>query len=68
MVLGELIEDESGKVTGHRILDVEGPKIERSFIMTGKYKEVDATDEGTFCTVMRQNAEGEPVMYAEAQG
>jgi hypothetical protein len=68
MVLGELIEDESGKITGHRILDVEGPKVERSFMMAGKYKDVEATDIGTFWTVMRQNAEGEPIMYAEAQG
>lgn len=68
MVLGELIEDETGKITGHRVLDVEAPKIERSFIMTGKYKEVEATDEGTFWTVVRQDAEGEPIMYAEAQG
>jgi hypothetical protein len=68
MVLGELIEDETGKITGHRVLDVEGPKIERSFIMTGKYKEVDATDIGTFWTVMRQGAQGVPIMYAEAKG
>jgi hypothetical protein len=38
MVLGELIEDERGKITGHRVLDVEGPKIERSFTLAGKYK------------------------------
>ena len=38
MVLGELIEDESGKITGHRILDVEGPKVERSFVMHGNTK------------------------------
>ncbi|HXV87676.1 MAG TPA: hypothetical protein VD710_01130 [Nitrososphaeraceae archaeon] len=68
MVLGELIEDESGKVTGHRVLDIEGPKIERSFTMTGKYKEIEATDIGTFWTVMREAAQAEPVMYAEAQG
>ena len=68
MVLGELIEDESGKVTGHRVLDIEGPKIERSFTMTGKYKEIEATDIGTFWTVMREAADAEPVMYAEAQG
>jgi hypothetical protein len=68
MVLGELIEDETGKITGHRILDVEGPKIERSFIMTGTYKEVEATDTGTFWTVMRQSTQVEPIMYAEAQG
>ena len=68
MVLGELIEDESGKITGHRILDVEGPKVERSFTMAGIYKEVEATDIGTFWTVMRQGTQVEPVMYAEAQG
>jgi hypothetical protein len=68
MVLGELIEDETGKITGHRVLDVEGPKIERSFIMTGKYKEVEATDIGTFWTVTRQGAQGEPIMDAEAKG
>jgi hypothetical protein len=68
MALGEVIEDESGKVTGHRVLDIEGPKIERSFTMVGKYKEIDATDIGTFWTVMRESAETEPVMYAEAQG
>ena len=68
MVLGELIEDESGKITGHRILDVEGPKVERSFVMHGKYKEVEATDEGTFCTIIRESAQGEPIMYAEARG
>ena len=68
MVLGELIEDESGTITGHRILDVEGPKIERSFTMAGKYKEVEATDMGTFWTVMRPGAHAEPIMYAEAQG
>jgi hypothetical protein len=68
MALGELIEDESGKITGHRVLGIEGPKIERSFTMTGKYKEIEATDIGTFWTVMREAAEAEPVMYAEAQG
>lgn len=69
-MLGELIEDESGKVTGHRVLDTEGPKVERSFTMVGKYKEIEATDIGTFCTVMRKNAaaDEEPRMYAEAQG
>lgn len=68
MVLGELIEDESGKNTGHRILDVEGPKIERSFTMAGEYKGIQATDIGTFWTVMRQGAEAEPILYADAQG
>jgi|SRR5215207_1773038 len=63
MVLGELIEDESGKITGRRVLDVEGPKIESSFTMAGKYKEIEATDIGTYCAVMREGA-----MYADVQG
>jgi hypothetical protein len=40
VVLGELIEDESGKITGQRVLDVEGPKMESSFTMAGLYKDV----------------------------
>ena len=68
MVLGELIEDESGKITGQRVLDVEGPKIENSFTMVGKYKEIEATDIGTYSSVMRQGAEVGAIMYAEAQG
>ena len=40
MVLGQLIEDESGKITGQRVLDVDPPKIESSFKMSGKYKEI----------------------------
>ena len=68
MVLGELIEDESGRIIGHRILDVQGPKVERSFTMAGKYKDVEATDIGAFWTVMRQGTQAEPIMYAEARG
>jgi hypothetical protein len=68
VVLGELIEDEGGKITGQRVLDVEGPKIESSFTMAGKYKEIEATDIGTFWSVMRQGAEARAIMYAEAQG
>ena len=68
MVLGELIEDESGKITGQRVLDVESPKIESSFTMAGKYKEIEATDIGTYWSVMRQGAETGSIMYAEAQG
>jgi hypothetical protein len=38
MALGELIEDESGRITGHRVLDIEGPKIESSFTMVENTK------------------------------
>jgi hypothetical protein len=36
-MLGELIEEESGKITGKRVVDVEGPKIESSFTMNGRW-------------------------------
>ena len=36
--------------------------------MAGEYKGIQATDIGTFWTVMSQGAEAEPIMYADAQG
>ena len=67
MALGELIEEESGKITGQRVLDVEGPKIETSFKMNGKFGGIECSDIGTYCTVMREGAEA-GVMYGEGQG
>ena len=67
MVLGELIEEESGKITGQRVLDVEGPKMETSFKMNGKFGGIVGSDIGTYCTVMREGSEP-GVMYGEGQG
>jgi hypothetical protein len=64
MALGELIEEESGKITGQRVVDVEGPKIESSFTMNGKWVGQDVTDIGTYWGVMREVG----VVYGEAQG
>lgn len=64
MVLGELIEEESGKITGQRVVDVEGPKIESSFTMNGKWAGQDVSDIGTYWGVMREAG----VVYGEAQG
>ena len=68
MVLGELIEQESGKITGRRVLDVEGPKTESSFTMNGKWVGQDVTDIGTYWGVMREGTEAQRVVYGEAQG
>jgi hypothetical protein len=68
MVLGELIEEESGKITGRRVVDVEGPKIESSFTMNGKCGGQDETDVGTYWGVMREGTEAQGVVYGEAQG
>jgi hypothetical protein len=67
MALGELIEEESGKMTGQRVLDVNGPKIETSFKMNGKLKGIEGSDIGTYWTVMREGSEP-GVMYGEGQG
>jgi hypothetical protein len=47
-MLGELIEEASGKITGKRVVDVEGPKIESSFTMNGMWVGQDVTDIGTY--------------------
>jgi hypothetical protein len=68
MALGELIGEGSGKTTGQRVLDVEGPKIEVSFSMAGKYRGgIETSEIGTYCSVMREGPEP-GVMYGEAQG
>lgn len=66
VVLGELIEEESGK-KNQRVLDVEGPKMETSFKMNGKFGGIEDSDIGTYCTVMREGSEP-GVMYGEGQG
>ena len=71
MALWELIIEDKGKITGQRVLDVGGPKIENSFVMDGKYKGVEGTDIGTYSSILRQEEEwgGEGVvMYGEWQG
>jgi hypothetical protein len=40
-MLGEQIAEVKGKLTGQRVLNVEGPKIEYSFSANGKMKDVD---------------------------
>jgi hypothetical protein len=63
MVLGELIVEERGKITGQRVLDVEGPKIEASMVMEGKYRGIDTTEIATYWSVPREGT-----MYGEGQG
>ena len=67
MALGDKIVEESGKITGRRVLDVDPPKIESSFNMNGKYKGEEGSNIGTYWTVMRQGEDG-GVMIGEGQG
>ena len=67
MALGELIIEDKGKITGQRVLDDEGPKIESSFVTDGKYKGTEGTNIGTYSSLLRQGEEG-GVMYGKGQG
>jgi hypothetical protein len=52
-MLGDLIYEAKGKLTGQRVLDVEGPKIEYSLSANGRMKEVvDFTHIATFWTTI----------------
>ena len=63
-MLGEQIAEAKGKLTGQRVLDVEGPKIEYSFLTNGRMKEIDITHMATFYTIPRGNG----LLYGEGQG
>jgi hypothetical protein len=67
-MLGELICEERGKVTGTRVLPHEGPgpKVEVSFQGSGKMLGVDETDMGTYWTVVRRHGDG--VLYGNGDG
>src|SRR5437870_3689703 len=54
-MLGELIGESTGKVTGNRVLPSEGgaPKIEFSLEGTGRLYGVEETDIGTYSAVVR---------------
>ncbi len=64
MALGELIVEDRGKITGQRVLDAEGPKIETSMTMEGKYRGAETTEIATYWSLPRQGG----VMYGEGQG
>jgi hypothetical protein len=67
-MLGDLICEEHGKVTGLRVLGQEGagPKVEVSFQATGKMLGIDESDMGTYFTVVRQHGTG--TMYGQGDG
>lgn len=50
-MLGDLIYELIGKITGQRVLDAEGAKMETSFSGNAKYGGTDGTEIGTYCTI-----------------
>jgi hypothetical protein len=65
-MLGEQIGQERGKITARRVLpsDGHGPKIEVSFQASGQFLGTEATDIGTYCSVVQPNG----ALYGEGQG
>ena len=52
-MLGDLIYEGKGKVTGERILELDPPKIESSYTVQSKLKGIEITEMGTYTSTMR---------------
>jgi hypothetical protein len=63
-MLGDLIGEETGKVTGFRVLDAAGPKVEVSFQTRGKVLGNDYQGRGTYWSGMQAGG----FLYGEGQG
>src|SRR5947208_3319423 len=65
-MLGEMLGEETGKITGTRVLPAEGgaPKLESSFQATGALLGVAETNTGTYSALMRPDG----TLYGDGQG
>lgn len=50
-MLGDLFYEAKGKITSKRVLDLEGPKIESSYFLEGKMREIEVVEIGTFTSI-----------------
>ena len=63
VVIGNLIYEESGKITGTRVINVEEPKVEFTYTAKGILRdEIDVTNTGTYWVVPKSSG----MMYGEA--
>ncbi len=63
-MLGDLIGEETGKVTGFRVLDSTGPKVEVSFQTKGTLLGIEYQGRGTYWSAMQPGG----FLYGEGQG
>jgi hypothetical protein len=63
-MLGKLIAEETGKVTGFRVLDGAGPKVEVSIQTKGKLLGIDYQGRATYWSEMQAGG----FLYGEGQG
>jgi 5-keto 4-deoxyuronate isomerase len=50
-MLGDLFYEAKGRITSKRVLDLEGPKIESSYFLEGKMREIEVVEIGTFTSI-----------------
>ena len=50
-MLGDLFYEAKGKILSKRVLDLEGPKIESSYFLEGKMREIEVVEIGTFTSI-----------------
>jgi hypothetical protein len=65
-MLGDLLYEGKGKLTGSRIINVDEYKIEHSIIEEGKFKDIEITEIGTFWTIPTSTDKN--ITYVEGQG
>jgi hypothetical protein len=52
-MLGDQIYEGKGKVTGQRVLELDVPKVENTYMVQSKLKGVEITETGTFTSSLR---------------
>jgi hypothetical protein len=68
-MLGDIIYEQRGKVSGYRVLDTEGPTIETTITGTGIINGIEVTDIVTYWSKPSSSTQdNEKVFYAEGQG
>ena len=50
-MLGDLFYESKGRITSKRVLELEGPKIESSYLLEGKMREIEVVEIGTFTSI-----------------
>ena len=50
-MVGDLFYEAKGKILSKKVLDLEGPKIESSYFLEGKMREIEVVEIGTFTSI-----------------
>ena len=71
-MLGNLFYEAKGRITSKRVLDLEGPKIESSYFLEGKMREIEVVEIGTFTSIPTSDGayfvEGKDIVTVKGSG